>query len=295
MAKETDMLIRDYRFGIVEAEMRARVPHNIRQIPLVPKRLAPSAHLMPALIDLRACSVEERNRLMAGDPGLDGRAQSPVVAVMLEGLVSTDEVERRWNATQLASLDQRHWFWMRMHDPRVLHQLFRVLSPEQCRYLFGRIAAVAYWVGGEWVINASHFDIPKGAVGARYGELSPNDWRRVMRIGLVNRALERACIWGAAELVSNGSMIEQALDCATSHHGLSQDDDLVEFAFRALTCSHCFSDDSRVAAAITRYIANQHQSRLSDHFALIDPSIWTELSTHSQTKKGERHDNVKKM
>lgn len=273
MASDINEFVNGHAYGVVDATMRARLPHGVRPVLLVPRRLAGSAHLMPALIDLGSAREPVLQNLFAGNEHVAGGTEGPVVAVLLKAKVGMDEVERRWNAMQLVSPDGRGFAWLRMHDPRVLHQLFRILSAAQCRHLFGRIDSITYWIGGDWV---------ERDIGSRaHQPLADRDWARIARIGIVNRALERACMRDAARLDACSQTVEEALDRAAKRYGLLEVEDLTEFGFRALVCRSGFDDDPRVAAAITQHAASRRDSSLSDHFALLDPDVWRTLRTNA--------------
>ena len=279
MASDIDELVNGHAYGVVDATMRSRLPQGVRPVPLVPRRLAGSAHLMPALIDLGSAPEPVLQNLFAGDDRAVRGTRDPVVSVLLKTTVGMDEVERRWNAMQLVSPDGRGFAWLRMHDPRVLHQLFRILSAAQCRHLFGRIDAITYWIGGDRI---------ERTIGSRAQQpLANRDWARVARIGVVNRALERACMRDAAGLDACSQTVEEALDRAASRYGLLEVGDLTEFGFRALVCRSGFDDDPRVAAAISQHAANRRDSSLSDHFPLIDPDVWRTLRNDAWSETGD--------
>lgn len=270
-------LVRGHAYGVVDASMRALVPKGVRVAPLVPRRLAGSAHLMPALVDLRSASEPEMETLIAGDDTAAPELRTPLVAVMLKAKIGMAEVERRWNAMQLASPYGGGPVWLRMHDPRVLHQLFRILSRAQCRDLFGRVEAIAYRIGGEWVEREMRSSAQQP--GSNHANEAPahRDWARIGRIGIVNRALQRAGTRDAAQVDMCSEAAEEALDRAVSRYGLREAEDLTEFAFRALVCRAGFDDEPSVAAAIGRHASSCHDSYLSDHFALIAPDVWRAL------------------
>jgi len=277
MTADWNGLVTGNAYAVVDAPMRGLVPHGVRIVPLVPRRLAGSAHLTPALIDLGTACDPWLLDLFAGRDSAAQGARIRAGIVLLKTTKGLDEVERRWNAMQLISPDSGGHFWLRMHDPRVLHQLLRILSPAQCRHLFGRIDAITYWIGDEWVEREIRWVSQQRGPDSANGVLLRSDWARIARIGIVNRALQRAGIRGRAELDRCSETVEEALNCAASRYGLLEVEDFTEFAFRTLTCRSSFADDQRVAAALRQHASSRHDSILSDHFALIDPDVWRAL------------------
>lgn len=277
MATYMNELIGSHAYGVVDATMRSLMPKGVRVAPLVPRRLAGSAHLMPALVDLKSARESALRELFAGTDDTAPGMKIPVVAVMLKTATGMDEVEHRWNAGQLASSYGGNPVWLRMHDPRVLHQLFRILSPAQCRHLFGRIDAITYRIGGEWVERKIGASIPQPPPDRANEAPAYRDWARIARIGMVNRALRRAGIRAAAKLDICSETAEEGLRRAASRYGLLEAEDLTEFAFRSLVCRPGFDEDPSVAAAIRQYASSRSDSYLSDHFALIAPEVWSAL------------------
>lgn len=277
MVTHINDLIGGHAYVVVDATVRALVPKGVRVAPLVPRRLAGSAHLMPALVDLKSARESALGALFGGTDDTAPGMKIPVVAMMLKTAIGMDEVERRWNAGQLASPENGNLVWIRMHDPRVLHQLFRIFSPAQCRHLFGRIDAITYRIGGEWVEQKIGASTPQPRPDRANEAPAYRDWTRIARIGIVNRALRRADIRDAAGLDICSEAAEAALDRGALRYGLLEAEDLTEFAFRALVCRPGFDEDPRVAAAMRQYASSRNDSYLSDQFALIAPEVWRAL------------------
>lgn len=277
MVTHINDLIGGHAYGVVDATVRALVPKGVRVAPLVPRRLAGSAHLMPALVDLKSARESALGALFGGTDDTAPGMKIPVVAMMLKTAIGMDEVERRWNAGQLASPENGNLLWIRMHDPRVLHQLFRIFSPAQCRHLFGRIDAITYRIGGEWVEQKIGASTPQPRPDRANEAPAYRDWTRIARIGIVNRALRRADIRDVAGLDICSEAAEAALDRGALRYGLLEAEDLTEFAFRALVCRPGFDEDPRVAAAMRQYASSRNDSYLSDQFALIPPEVWRAL------------------
>ncbi|HBZ04976.1 DUF4123 domain-containing protein [Massilia haematophila] len=270
----------EHAFAVVDARMVEQLPSGLVTEALVPQRLAGSAHLMPTLIDLQRTSRARSDALfkcMSEFPTDAGPL--PPVALLLRTSASAAAIARHWNSMQLVEPRPGARLWLRLHDPRVLHQMLRVLSPAQRRRLFGPSQAFTYWVGGTWVSAMREMDDSPTQIAGN--DPSPPtaawamawNWKRIERIGLVNRALHGAGVVGASALTSQGALAEQLMERALKH-GLIDQADLVEFATRGLLTNFGFDDHPVVSRAIP---SSDGDSRLSDRFALIPEHVWTEL------------------
>jgi len=287
--------LREYAFGIVDAGRVEQLPDGLFAQPLVPKRLTQSAHLMPALIDLRRTPSAQQDVLFDRLKKCDGKGKPPVVALFIKSDCSVAEIKRHWNAVQFVELQHGRKLWLRLHDPRVLHQMLRVLDPMECRKLFGLSQALTYWVGGQWVAAVPQPSPVPGNQVHKDGRVAPYagpakwNWSRIERIGLVNRALLTAGISEPAALTSQGALAEQLIERATGRHALFEPPDLVEFAARGLQIHPAFDERREVADAIRPDAASKGDSTLADRFALIDEQIWNSMR-QPPTLTGESHD-----
>lgn len=280
----------EHAFAIVDATTVEQLPSGLVTVALVPKRLVASAHLMPTLIDLRRTPRARSDALFGCMSELPTDVpSSPSVALLLRTSASTAAIARHWNSMQLVEPRPGAKLWLRLHDPRVLHQMLRVLSLAQRRKLFGPSQAFSYWVGGTWVSTMREIDgSPIQTAGKELS--SPNaawpmtwNWERIERIGLVNRALHGAGVVGASALTSQGTLAEQFIERALKH-GLIDQADLVEFATRGLVTNFGFDEHPSVIRAIRP--SPDGDSYLSDRFALIPDHVWTELR-QTKSMQGE--------
>jgi len=271
----------EHAFAVVDAGMVEHLPAGLATEVLVPKRLAASAHWMPMLVDLKRtprAHLDPLFRCMCESPPDAGAP--PSVALLLRTSASAAAIARHWNSMQLVEPRPGAKLWVRLHDPRVLHQMLRVLSLAQRRKLFGTSQAYTYWVGGAWVSVAREVDgSANQTAGSDFSSPSATwpmtwDWDRIERIGLVNRALHGAGVVGPAALTSQGALAEQFIERAIKH-GLVEQADLVEFATRGLLTNTGFDDHPVVTRAIRP--PPDGDSSLSDRFALIPDHVWTEL------------------
>jgi hypothetical protein len=288
--------LHEYAFGIVDAAMVEHLPEGLCAEPLVPKKLAQSAHLMPTLIDLRRTPADRLNVLLDGLKQSSERGEPPAVAFFIKTDSTLTEIARHWNVLQIAEPQRERKLWLRLHDPRVLHQMLRVLDPMQRRKLFGSSQAFIYWVGGEWVTAARELipgpgnQVLNTDVVAPYAGPAKWNWNRIERIGLVNRALLGAGISEAAVLTSQGALAEQLMERAVGRHALSEPADLVEFAVRGLQTNPGFDEHRDVVRAIRPDDTRTNDSSLADRFALIDEQVWSSLRQPTNSS-GDKNDD----
>lgn len=271
----------EHAFAVVDARMVEHLPAGLATEALVPKSLAASAHLMPTLIDLkrtpRARSDALFERICESPPDA---CVPPLVALLARASTDAAVFVRHWNSVQLVECRPGTKLWLRLHDPRVLHQMLRVLSLAQRRKLFGPSQALTYCVSGAWMSIAREVDASANQIAGSDCS-SPCavwpmtwNWERIERIGLVNRAIHGAGVIGPAAMTSQGVLAEQFIERAIQH-GLVEQADLVEFATRGLLTNSRFDDHPAVIRAIRP--SPDGDSCLSDRFALIPEHVWNEL------------------
>lgn len=282
MNKPLDLaVLREHAFALVDAAMMEQLPQWLIAQVLVPTRLAQSAHLMPSLIDLAHLPGDRLDALLACINSACESDKPPPIALLIQTDSSATEIARHWNAMQLPERGLIRKSWLRLHDPRVLHQMLHILQPMQRRQLFGTARALTYSISNEWVreyrdTNSPSVDqIVQNGV-APYAGPARWDWVRIERIGLVNRALHAAGIQQAAVLRSRGALAEKLIERAIARHGIVDRADLVEFAVRGLKAHEQFDQHPDVARALKTNPVSTDSS-LSDRFALIDEHVWNEL------------------
>jgi hypothetical protein len=293
--------LREYAYGIVDAAMVEQLPEGFFAEPLVPKRLTQSAHLMPTLVDLRRTPIDRLNALLNCLNKASENNEPPAIALFIKSDSSATEIRRYWNAMQLAQPRLSRPVWLRLHDPRVLHQMFRVLDPNQRRKLFGLSQEFTYWICGEWVTAVRQ---PCSALGnhlSKNSEVNPYagpakwNWGRIERIGLVNRAMLAAGLSKAAALTTHGALAEQLIERAVGQYALFEPADLVEFAIRGLQAHPAFDKHRAVAYAIRPAAASAGDSSLADRFALIDEQVWSSLRQPINPLGDSQHECGNKM
>lgn len=277
-----------HAYGIADANALPDLPEGITGIPLVPQELDGSAHLMPVLLDFRTMPTALSDSLLEHLYDCHVNSVPPPVGLLIQTDDDVDTFVQRWNSLQLATPGPGNKVWLRVHDPRVLHQLLRILTPAQARRVFGRSEAFTYWVGGEWVtVHPLAPDDAEGSVAPVQSSLGRWDWQRVELIGAINRALQRAGIDGADALLAKGALAEQMMERATVSYGLTSRDDKVEFAARGLITSIKFDQHPQIAAAIIGGKDADGDATLADRLALIDEQVWEEIRQPEYQNKVE--------
>lgn len=274
-------LLQDCKFAVVDPTKTELLPEGVVGATMVPRSLATSAHLMPTLLELGALTTEHSAVLLQAQDDAQGSGTPPPVALFVETVTDRDNYASHWNRMQIHRSGSEQVSWLRVHDTRVLHQLFRILTIDQRAQLFGPATALIYWLNGEWLRVERPQATMLEQAATRW------DWSRIERIGLVNRALARAGVRSPAELSTQGATAERLIDRATVEHRLDHPDDLVEFAYRGLRCHLKFDEHPEIRAQLhTR--SDDDDSLLADRWALIAPEVWSVLTPpHSKLKMGD--------
>lgn len=281
------LTMRKCAFGVFDPAMTEKLPEGLTTQILLPKRLKSSSHLMPILLNLRQASGDTWNGLIKWMRDEFAHSHRPPIPLFVTTDINVDEFSRHWNAIQLAQPHPTRKLWLRVHDPRVLHQLLRILNSAQRQRLFGRAQAFHYWIGGTWVTAPRDIADESGSSRPSSG-VAGWDWHRVEAIGLVNRALLGAGIYEASELTSQATAAEQLIERAVRRHGLTEHFDLVEFATRGLRSIPNFDEHPAIAEAIRAILGSAENARLSDYFALIEEDVWKALRCSTNLLIGQQ-------
>ncbi len=272
-------ILTKHAFALVDPSALEFLPEGVVAVPVVPPKMAASAHLMPGLVDVGSLSEAVKSELLTMLYLAQKNREAPVIAMFIAADITADEFARHWNRLQIATPSSETQFWLRLHDPRVLHQLLRILSASQWNKLLGPLSGFTYWAGDAWV-NAgrqSNEDLLSRM---------PWPWHRVSMIGIVNRSLAEAGITDSALLHEKGAAVEDLTAIASARFNLSDQPDLIEFAVRGLINSPVFYEHPKVAPAMRPSDDPEDDSRLSDRLALISNTIWADMkSTESKNWK----------
>lgn len=268
-------MLSSHTFGLVNASMVEQLPEGIVADPLVPSTMPASAHLMPRLISLRDIPAKLHGELLQYLYDAEKYDEQPAVSMLIQSDYDAKQFARHWNGLQLFDPQPSRKVWLRLHDPRVMHQLLRILGPVQRRHVFGRSVAFTYWIGKEWVrVDRDCADESVPSHPATPGW----DWNRIEQTGIVNRALHGAGVQGATALTQQGAVAEQLIKRANERHGLTEQADLVEFAVRGLSTRSAFDEHHKIASHIRPSGDPGDDASLADRLALIDEQVWAELS-----------------
>lgn len=269
-------LIHDCRFAVVDAAVLECLPKDFIFTRLVPKGLVRSTHLLPGLVDLQSLPDNRKRALCTCLQDTYDELRPAFVAIFFAASSSAHQFARHWNRIQSGAFSQKQKSWFRAHDPRVLHQLLRILSPMQRRGLFGSAYAMHYWIGNKWVTALRETeDAPVGHAPS----IGPAgwDWRRIEHISIINRALHRAGLRSLSELTIQGAVAEQLLEQAIVNYGFENSADLVEYTARGLLFGPSFDKNPAISAALQQVANITGSMCLSDRFARIDESVWDAL------------------
>ncbi len=267
-------LLDRHAFALLDPSMVEWLPEGVASVPVVPAKLQASAHLMPRLIALRALPAPVRDALLEMLYEAQRQGEQPPVTLLVDTGKDAQALAAWWNVLQVRTPAPGRKVWLRLHDPRVLHQLLRILDARQRARLFSQVDAFTYWLGDDWVSvrNDTPVDEAPSPAGA-----TDWDWPRIERIGAINRALHGAGVHQAGAMMRQGALAEQLIVRAALEHGLSDQADLVEFAVRGLLTRTTFDAHPAIAALIRPGNSPDDDSRLADRLALVDESVWVQL------------------
>lgn len=269
-------LLATHAFGLADSSVLEFLPPDVPATPVVPEAMPASAHLMPVIVDIGRLQADANAALLTMLYEADVQGEAPILPLLFQTDAPLADVVRYWNRTQLVTQSGGRTVWLRLHDPRVLHQLLRILSPAQRHKLLGPLDAIAYWVGDAW-LTVRKDDLAQVALETG-GSTAPWPWPRVENIGIINRALQSAGVNGSDVLHAKGALVEELIAIAVGKFGLTEQADQVEFASRGLSFSPTFYEHPEVSAAMRRSDDPEDDSRLADRLALISEDTWAALA-----------------
>lgn len=283
-------ILREYSFGLIDASRVDQLPPGLALEALAPANLVSSAHLMPRLLVLRSLPEVQRHALLDSIHEAAKAGDESPVGLFVKTDADVKAFVRQWNAAQICEPKPGQKVWLRLHDPRVVHQLLRILTSRQRRQFFLNSQALTYWVGREWMTESVWEDISheesKSAITAAVTSNATErvDWERIGRIGLINRALNGASVRDASSMTTQGLLAEQLMQRAGRFYGLTEPADLVEFAMRGLTTTSAFDEHPEIAAAINVATSPDDDSSLADRFAMMSAQVWANLGQSQQSQ-----------
>jgi hypothetical protein len=269
-------LLRQHRFALLDPTQRDRIPSGIETISLSPSFLADdSEHLLPRLMCTPGLTQQQRGDLLDILEAADERGDPPPLCALLDSDSETEPIAAHLRRAQVmerhrgASIDRT---WLRIHDGRVFAQLMRMLPSQEQPGLFGPISRWTINLHGEWI----EFEKPLGAQIPIDNNRRRWPHERIANIGALARTLARIGVRVYRDTVQQSAAIEAQVERARSVYGLSETEDLVEFAYTALTISEGFDQHPEVQPLI-RDPQDDEGTRLPDRLAQLDKSVWQSL------------------
>lgn len=270
-----DPLLSRYRFALFDPSQRSVVGDGL-SYSLAPSWLSQaSEHLLPRLLWLDDLTPPMRGLILDEFDAAANRGDGPLFCALLDGDVDPEALCRHLAKAQILDSYDRSGHlgrqWLRLHDPRVFVQILRILAPEDWLGLFGPIERWSVCLQGQWV----EYRKPGQTVAA---PLARHHWPRprIADIGILNRTLRRLGFRDYDAILNHSGEIEAHIARARDTYALTEVEDLVEFATRALSVGGQFDKHPAVQALI-RDPGDGEDTRLPDRLARIDSSVWRSI------------------
>lgn len=212
-------------YALVAAEHREMLPRGINLISAAPPSLISNAEKLPALVNLSTLSASQIDALVEG---LD-RSQKFDEPIVLSALLETGGDERALvcalQRIQIAKGPQGQKAWLRVHDPRVMLQLPRVLHSSWDQWLW----PISYWRscwGGQWFAMKA-LSTPTPCLSSTFDQAT---WSELERIGAVNRSLAQLGLGHACDATAYGLTMSLSIERGQKKLALQSINDLVDYA-----------------------------------------------------------------
>ncbi len=166
----------EYDFALIDPIISEGFPESVATVPLLPAGLEDSAHLLPALIDLRALAQESRDALLEWIE----QAPSPPLSALLATRADRGRIMRHLAGKLVVRLADGSRSLLRVHDPRVFAHLRWILNERQLAQMLGPIRHWHYWHVGRWRVLES----PGTNTGAT--SLSEGQCAHLWRVDAIN-------------------------------------------------------------------------------------------------------------
>lgn len=219
--------IERFRFGLVDASLRADLPEAWDRRVIAPAFLGADTDRCPVLLDLLALPVDARaiwcdhlhQRTMAGE-------ETPASLLLQASCdISTlgSHLAKRMELRLPGQDRPRQW---RFFDPGTFLQMPRVLGDDGTAWLLGPITAARVPWAGQW----SEVIRPDIKADKPF-KLMPEHIDALLRVGMVNRvSAQLPPVVNAATWVNQTSALDAHVLRGLEQHKLNQRDDLVAFA-----------------------------------------------------------------
>lgn len=183
-------------YALVIPEVRDFMPDTIIQHPLVPDLLQGDAEQMPALIVAEELSEAAHAWLARRCAG----PESPVSAAWYSESPAYSLIDH-YKDQQVREHPNGEKRWLRLHDPRVVLQMRRILDNPHQQQLFGPITDWWICLHGKWScmqVQPTQKKYP-----------SPEaTWQAIDRIGLVNRCFEKVGFTSYGGIVRDSQIMD---------------------------------------------------------------------------------------
>ncbi len=275
--------LEDHRFGLVDASWRDELPVHWPHEVVAPSFLDSDTSRCPVLIDLQALSATDRDGI-AHQLAQQVRNREPALCnwlIRCELSVSELAVHLAHRlVVRIEPRDQPKQF--RYFDPGTTLQLPSVLGAPGMSWLLGPIASV--WV--PWASHWTYFerqDPPPVAY-----PWTKERVQGLFLIGVVNRVAARLAPpqHPQAWIEQCQRIAEHALRAQTLH-GLTQQADLVEFAWHAMVHHPRFDSHPHVAELLRRLRSAAPEDELDyrELTARISRDQWTSITAELQAAR----------
>lgn len=272
--------VQQFRYALVDAQRADELPAGMPTRPLCPAVFAPSVHLMPRLLDLRALTdthwawmVETLDRCIA-------QQECPPLAALLHSNCEPDRMAQHLVAIQVHRYGDET-AWLRVHDPMVLLQLARATDSESMRTLFGPVQTWSLCLMGDW------YDAYLATVAdtrPRPRRSPTQCWRGLQRIGSVNRALLRRRWLTLPDILLHSEHLDRLVQRAERLHALQRPADLAAFADLGAELAIEFDEHPLLRSAIQTWKAwrqaggeSDTTDSLIDELEQLPSTIWDQV------------------
>lgn len=155
--------------------------------PLVPDTIESQAQLMPRLLRLRDLAQREKIALLDQSEAWQAAYDLPMLPILIQSGASAAAMSAHLKKQMLARHPAGHWFWIRLHDPRVFRHLRWLLDPAQMARLLG---PAFQWSWFDPSTSRWYTDPRPDVDSASASRLDSRQWDCVFRMEVLNRALK---------------------------------------------------------------------------------------------------------
>ena len=237
MMADYSKVLANYSYAIVDRVAVHDLPQDLELIGLIPPALEESAALMPALLDLKALTSEQRH--LCGER-LDYEAvrkQPLMFSAFLQTDASRYELASHLERALILDRGQNGRSYFRFFDPRVFIQLEWLWDGRQWDELLGPIGHWTYGLDGHRRTVERDAMIKCGASTSDIDPIITVAW-----LDAINEAIALAAPESLAARQRSGQLAATLLVVAQRRFGLRQGQDVAMFIAHGLTIHPRFYD-----------------------------------------------------